>query len=66
MCANNSDGVSGTPLATNGEGRNRGAVACQIIFAAWANGRCPRISLLDELESRFFESLRSRKNGMIS
>ena len=63
--ADNGDGVTGAPLAADGEGDNGGSVACEVVLAARLQLGRPRVALADEGEARLFEALGSGLGGVI-
>lgn len=63
--ADNGDGVAGAPFAANGKGHDGRAVAGEVVFAAGAEGRCPRVALADEGEAGLFEEGRGRFDGVV-
>ena len=51
MGADHADGVARLPLATDGEGDDGGAIACQVVLATRLDDRGPVVALADELEA---------------
>jgi hypothetical protein len=66
MSADNGDRVTRTPLAADGESYDGRGIASKVVFAARAEGRSPRVTLTDELETGFFETSRGRLDGVVS
>lgn len=65
MRTDDGDGVSGPPLAADSEGEDGRAVACEIVLAAGAESRSPRVALADEGEAGLFETGRSRLGSVV-
>lgn len=65
MSADHADGVAGLPLAADGEGDNRGAVARQIVLAARLDDRSPVIALANELEAGLLKQGGRSGYGMV-
>lgn len=63
--ADDGDGVAGPPFAANGKGQDGRAVAGEVVLAAGAEGRCPRVALADEGEAGLFEEGRGRFDGVV-
>lgn len=63
--ADDGDGVAWAPFAANGKGHDGRAVAGEVVFAAGAEGRCPRVALADEGEAGLFEEGRGRFDGVV-
>lgn len=65
MGTDNGDGVTGAPLAADGEGNNGGGVAGEVVLASRAEGLGPRVSLADESEAGLFEAFGGRSDGVV-
>jgi hypothetical protein len=62
--ADNGDSVAGAPLATDGEGDDGGAIACEVVLAAGPECRCPGVAFADKLEAGLFKALGRGLDGV--
>lgn len=63
---NDGDGVARAPLGANSKGYDGRSIASEIVFAAGAEARCPRVTLADLGEAGFFEAGDGGLAGVVS